>query len=423
MALERFWEWSSVLQRLRDCVLGPILDGFCQWLLDQGYAPATIRMRIRRSWHFAGYLSRCGVAILNDMEARHVDVFLTTGRRHHPCARGGFRERIRVKTSIRCLRKYLMVCGQIQEPPCTPKSPPYQALLDEFLAWMKDYCQCGARTLDERRRYLIPFLQHLGSTASVPQRLSTLSPEVMQDFVLKVARRSGTSTPSHLATSLRMFCRFCLHRGYIPRDLAGAVPSFRQYRLRSIPRGITAEAAARLLRSVDRSSATGRRDYAVLQLLYSYGVRSKQVGALRLSDIQWSAGQVRFMAMKRGKSVVHPLTTDVGNSLLAYLRDGRPVCSRPEVFLSAKAPYGPIHHGAICHIVNSRLRRAGLSDFAIGARAFRHGYASRMLAAGNTLKSIADMLGHCSLLTTAIYAKVDFRALDQVPLEWPEEKP
>jgi site-specific recombinase XerD len=422
MALERFWEWPSALHRLRDCVLGPIFDGFCQWLLDQGYAPATIRMHIRRACHFDDYLRRVGIADIKDLRATHVEEFLTYGRRHYPCPRGGFRERIRVQTSIRCLRKYLKVSGQIQDLPSMSRTPPHQVVLDEFLAWMKDYCQCSARTLDERRRYLIPFLEHLGADALRPQRLSKLSPQTLQDFVLDCARRSGNSTPAHLATSLRMFCRFCLHRGYVTRDLAGAVPSFRQYRLRSIPGGIAAEDADRLLRSIDRASVAGRRDYAILQLLHTYGVRSQQVGALRLRDIQWGSGQVRFMAMKHGKSVAHPLTNDVGDSLLAYLRDGRPACQRPEVFLTVKAPYGPVRHGSISHIVSSRMQAAGLSLSVTGARAFRHGFASRMLAAGYPLKSIADMLGHRSLLSTAIYAKVDFHALDQVPLEWPEEK-
>jgi integrase len=173
---------------------------------------------------------------------------------------------------------------------------------------------------------------------------------------------------------------------------------------------------------VNRKTPAGRRNYAILQLLYTYGVRGGQVCALRLEDIDWTQNQILFKASKRGKDVRVPLTAEVGESLLDYLRNSRPPCSCPEVFLTCQAPYHPLTNScSLSLIVNRCLRAAGIELPSMGAHAFRHGFASRMLQQGHSLKAIADVLGHRRLGTTFLYTKVDFTALKQVALPWPEE--
>jgi integrase len=177
-----------------------------------------------------------------------------------------------------------------------------------------------------------------------------------------------------------------------------------------------------VLRGIDRSHPVGRRDYALLQLLSTYGVRGGQVRALRLEDIDWAHDEILFRAAKRGKDVRLPLTREVGESLLDYLRHARPACACPEVFLTSRAPYHPLpQSNCLSAIVERRVRAAGLDLPSRGAHVFRHGFATRMLEQGHSLKAIADVLGHRHLDTTCVYAKVDFQALKQVALEWPQE--
>ena len=102
--------------------------------------------------------------------------------------------------------------------------------------------------------------------------------------------------------------------------------------------------------------------------------------------------------------------------------NARPACACPEVFLTCRAPYHPLPNAnALSALVARRIRAVGIDVPSPGAHAFRHGFATRMLQQGHSLKAIADVLGHRHLGTTFIYTKVDFQALKQVALEWPQE--
>jgi site-specific recombinase XerD len=93
-----------------------------------------------------------------------------------------------------------------------------------------------------------------------------------------------------------------------------------------------------------------------------------------------------------------------------------------KVFLTCRAPYHPLpHSSSLSAIVERRIRSAGIEFPSKGAHVFRHCFATRMLQNGHPLKAVADVLGHRHLGTTFIYTKVDFNALKQVALEWPQE--
>jgi site-specific recombinase XerD len=225
-----------------------------------------------------------------------------------------------------------------------------------------------------------------------------------------------------MQSALRTFFRFCLHQNYVQQPLDLAVPTLRTYKLASVPRGLTEAQARRVLQCIDRGTAVGRRDYAIIQLLFTYGVRGGQVRALRLEQIDWAQSRILFAASKGGKDSCLPLTAEVGESLLDYLQNSRPPTSDPQVFLTARAPYHPLlHTGTLSATIERRIRAAGIEIPSRGAHAFRHGFATRMLEQGQPLKAIADVLGHRHLGTTFIYTKVDFNSLQQVALEWPKE--
>jgi integrase len=225
-----------------------------------------------------------------------------------------------------------------------------------------------------------------------------------------------------MQSALRTFFRFALHEGYLRQPLDRAVPTLRTYKLATVPRGLSEQQAQDVLRSIARDTAVGRRDYAILQLLSTYGVRGGQVRTLRLEEIDWPREQILFKAAKHGKDIRVPMTLAVGEGLLDYLQNGRPACSCAEVFLTARAPYRPFPpRNSLSKLVRRRLRAAGIDLPSAGTYVFRHGFATRMLQEGHGLKAIADMLGHRHLNTTFAYTKVDFNALKQVALEWPQE--
>jgi site-specific recombinase XerD len=324
----------------------------------------------------------------------------------------------RVRHSVNRFAEYLRQEGRFM---AAATRAIYQPLLDAYLQWMRRYQHAAPRTLERRAGSLAQFLRWLGAGAT-PRGLARLDCEKVEQFVLAYATGRGRSARRSMQSALRTFLRFALQRGYLRQPLDRAVPTLRTYKLATVPRGLSEEQAQAVLRGVDRDTVVGRRDYAILQLLSTYGVRGGQVRTLRLEELDWTQDQILFKAAKHGKDVRVPMTLEVGEAILAYLQNGRPACSCPEVFLTCRAPYHPLpNSNSLSAIVQRRVCAAGVDLPSAGAHAFRHGFATRMLRQGHSLKAIADVLGHRHLSTTFIYTKVDFNALKQVALEWPQE--
>lgn len=218
--------------------------------------------------------------------------------------------------------------------------------------------------------------------------------------------------------ALRSFFRFLLQHGEVERDLAIWVPTVAAWRLSTVPKYLKPEEVERLLKACDRSSATGRRDHAILLLLARLGLRAGEVAALQLDDIDWRAGEI----MIRGKGLVHqrlPLLAEVGEALALYLCQDRP--SRPvrQVFLRMRAPRRGLAVSAISTIVRRALERAGLQVALKGAHLLRHSLATGLLRQGASMTEIGEVLRHRLAATTEIYAKVDLDRLRSLAQPWP----
>jgi len=421
MALEVVFRRAYEQKKLRRNPFYVLLEGYCQWMLDHGFVRTSISIRIQHLRFLTDYLIHIGVKAPSELRWEHIERFHSKWVPRYRGSEGGrSTQGQRIGFSVNGFSRYLASRGLISPP--SPEPLPYQSLLAQYLSWLTDHLHRSPRTVEKRRRYVIPLLDAIGANDRYPDRLSSLSPRFLQDFLMERGGEPGSAKAVEVACSLRRFLTFCFERGYLDRDLSTAIPSFRRYKLSAVPRGISDEDAQRLLQSIDRSQAVGLRDYAIVQLLYTYGVRAEQVSTLRLDDIQWAAGQIRFPPIKCGKTVINPLTDEVGHSLLAYLQHGRPPSPHSEILLISKAPYTPINRTFVPWIVCNRIRKAGLEVPTPGARAFRHRFATRMLANGHRLKSIADMLGHRNIESAAIYAKVDFHMLEEAALDWPEER-
>jgi integrase/recombinase XerD len=174
-----------------------------------------------------------------------------------------------------------------------------------------------------------------------------------------------------------------------------------------------------LLGSCDRQTATGRRDIAILTLLARLGLRAGEVAHLGLDDIDWRRGELVLRG--KGNCIARlPLPWDVGETIADYLRDGRPDSVEDRtVFVGAQAPHRMLSSPGVTTVVAAAGRRAGLGT--IGAHRLRHSAATAMLAGGGSLREIGDVLRQRRAMTTAIYAKVDLKALRTLARRWPEE--
>lgn len=417
MGLERVFESPCRLRELRSGPLGTRLEDFCDWLADQGFSRNSVRRHVANVGHLNTWLWQEGRQCVNGLSPGDVEGFLEAYRSQYR-NRASMENHLKlVRSSIRRLLGYLSEKGLFDLP--ASSVPP--TLLDRYLTWMREHQHAGESTLKTHRHEVKRFLESLGADAT-PEGMSRLTAEGIESFFLDDASERGYSARRSMRAALRTFLRFCFHEGYVPPGLNRAVPSLRTYKLARVPHSLNEVQAQGVVESVDRGTDVGRRDYAILTLLHTYGVRGGQVCALELNDIRWSQDQILFRATKGGKDSLLPLTVQVGESLLDYLQNARPRRAFPEVFLTCRAPYRPMAGpGTVTAIVSKHIRRAGVEAASKGSRVFRHGFATRMVADGHPLKAVADVLGHRLLSTTFIYTKVDFHALSQVALEWPEE--
>jgi len=202
------------------------------------------------------------------------------------------------------------------------------------------------------------------------------------------------------------------------------VPKVRLRQDARIPSVWRKEDVEALLATVDRGSPVGKRDYAILLLAARLGLRVGDIRDLRLDDINWEKSQIKVIQAKTGVHLHLPLTEEVGNAIIDYLRHGRPPTEQRVIFLRHNAPFEPFGpENNLHHIITAYRQRAGIKLPELckrGLNALRHSVASRLLEVGTPLQEISHIMGHLSLDTTRIYTKVDIENLRRVALD-PED--
>ncbi len=246
-----------------------------------------------------------------------------------------------------------------------------------------------------------------------------LSVQLVTEFIRQEAahrRGHGRTAP---ASATRSFLRFLAWRGVAPSGLDRAIPRIRRARHASLPTHLSAEQLARLLQRPAASGPAAYRDRAILSLLAGLGLRAGEVATLQLDDLDWRVGQLRLRAGKCRRERVLPLPQEVGAALAEYFRHGHPFRPDRRVFVTLTDPPRPLQTATVTALVRRHLVCAGIPLGRLsGAHMLRHTVASRMVNAGACFKEVADVLGHRSLQTTGIYAKLDLDALSGVALPW-----
>ena len=297
-----------------------------------------------------------------------------------------------------------------------------QTLLNDFREDAARFHDWAPDTTNTHFIYLNRFLDWLHFDDD-KDHLRQLDSDAIRMFLFSYAANHGPGSCRWMQRSLRAFLRFCHRHQLLTRDWSEFVPVRRTFKLASVPAVISAGQIGCLLESIDRSTPSGKRDYAIMTSLSTYGVRGVQVRRLRCCDIHWREDRICFPAAKGGRPLSFPLTDEVGTSLLDYMREARPKVSRPEVFLRLERPFTPLDKPSqLSTIIAKRLRQANIDlpkKLPRGSHLFRHSLASRLLAEGQSLKHIADILGHRCLDTTLIYTKVDLGALSCLAAPWP----
>lgn len=316
------------------------------------------------------------------------------------------------------LRRHELISAKVSETPETSSSA-LERRYSDFLRNDKGLAEASLRV------YLPPVADLLGylrkQNGSIP--LHRLDASVLRAFLFTRMQGRSSESVRLLTISLRSFLRFLHAQGEISHDLTAAIPSVRRWAQPDVPKKLTPDEVARILRSPDRTTATGRRDLAILLLLAELGLRASEVISLELGDIHWRTGEILIRGKGRQQDLL-PLPRAVGAALARYLRLDRGVRPTQRVFLRANAPHVPLTGPAsIGHIVRNAMTQADVErPKQIAAHLFRHTLASRMLQQGASLRDISEVLRHRAPSSTEIYAKIDMRSLDEVIRPWPRKE-
>jgi len=239
-------------------------------------------------------------------------------------------------------------------------------------------------------------------------------------FIQKNAQRLSKARVADICSSLRAFLRFLHTTGRLRTDLASGVMAPRFRVSERPPRTWPWQDVRRIVHAIQRSEPPGKRDYAMLLLLATYGLGAAEVLALRLEDLDWQAGILRAWRPKTKVRIELPLLPAIAKALISYLRWERPPAKgTSRLFLSEKMPYEPITSGAIRHRIRLYAGQAGVAAKVIGTHAFRHSHASRQVDAGANLKVVSEILGHRSSSSTSVYVRVALKRLRGVGLPVP----
>lgn len=299
--------------------------------------------------------------------------------------------------------------------------PAMRRTLGDYQQFCKDRLHVRPATLERRTRQLTIFLDFLHSRKG--RALEEIRASDLSEFV-SCRDHLVPKSVSRVVSDVRSFLRYLTMRGILQRDLGGELPKICVPRDAAIPSVWEHELLVRLLAAVDRGSAKGKRDYAILLLACRLGLRAGDIRTLTLDQLHWGDSTLEVTQAKTGMPLTLPLTTEVGEALIDYLKSGRPVTAHREVFLKVNPPFDPFAaDGNLHHVISYWRRLAGVRFRAAqkrGLHSLRHTLATRLLEKGTPLTTIAEILGHASLESTRIYAKADVEALRGVALD-PEE--
>jgi len=387
-------------------LLGPIVDDFDTWLSGQGYRRGTRRQQARALVRIDRDLRRQGHRQWQRVRSANLEACWSRYRRRDPD----------MAATIRGLLRFVQERSLL--PPVPAPVTRVTALANIYGAALQDLRGLAPVTIRQHATTAAHFLAHLDYRIA-PERLAGLTAADVEAFVRETGKRLSRASLQHTVAQLRGFLRFLTSHRLVRPDLDRQIDTPRVYRQEHLPRSLPWPTVRRLLQSIDRSTAQGLRDYTMLFLIATYGLRACEVVALTLDAIDWRGRRLHVPQRKTGTPLVLPLTDAVGTILLRYLRRGRPSSPHRQLFLRQRAPAGVLKPTAVCEIFQKWVRRSSLPIPFQGPHCLRHSYAVALLRRGVGLKTLGDLLGHRMAESTCAYLRLATDDLREVALAVP----
>jgi site-specific recombinase XerD len=414
--LERYFIRPATIDRIRTSWISGPVEQYVTSLADKGYAARNVFHRVPVLVRFGAFAQEHGAKSVEDLPS-HVDAFVEwwTEQRGSRCRNKVARKKV-ASTARNPIEQMLRLaipdfCGRRR---ARWARTPFDGRAGRFFDYLTEERGLRPASVLHYKHHLGPFEAYLGRIGCVD--LAEISPPILGGFVAESATHLAPTSVRDRCGTLRVFLRYLHRERLIKKDLSNCVEKSRSYRLATLPRSIAWDEVRRMLDAVDRRTIVGKRDYAILMMLVTYGLRGREVAALTLDDIDWKRDRLRVPERKAGHSTGYPLSATVGAALLDYLQHARPKTTERRVFLRGLAPNGPITANAVSGRASYYLHRAGISVPRAGSHTLRHTCVQRLVDADFPFKVIGDHVGHRSPESTEIYTKVAVEALREVAL-------
>jgi integrase/recombinase XerD len=388
-------------------ILGGILEKYGDWLSRHGYPRHRIRMHFHTARRLVRELLHRGVRHRGDL----------TRDRLRSCAPADTQDDKELAALVSSLVRFFESDGLFGRPPSTRVERKAVAYGD-FLRRVRGL---APSTTGHHVATAVQFLSFLGYEER-PTCLRGLAIRELERFIRVTGERISRASLQLTVAHLRGFLRFLAASGEAAPELHTQLDRPRVYRDEKLPRALPWEIVQRFLRSIDRSTPIGVRDYAMFLLMVSYGLRASDVVTLKLDDVHWRGRRISVVQRKTGAPLALPLSDEVGAALFKYLRSSRRPLSSREVFLRVRAPAGALKPTAVGEAFQAWSRRSGLPIPFQGPHCLRHSLATHLLRQGVSLKTIGDVLGHVSSDSTTTYLRLAVEDLRGVALAIPSAR-
>ncbi len=390
-------------------IFGRFLDGFVPWAANRGYTIHSIHLQLDAVRHLDAWFRRRGHRTAKDLSEADVTAA------HHTFAKR--RRDPRYAWGLRGFVSYLRANGWLKAAPPQPLTR-CEREVNRFVEHLGKDRGAADSTCEGSRRRIRHFLDFLGLNRD-ERALQDLTLALVDRYLRSVADRYQRKTMQHVVGSVRGFLRFQFMRRVIRAPLHLQIDTVRARHDETLPQPVKWSELQELLGRIDRSTPLGLRDYAVLVLAATYGLRASDVANLTFDAVDWRQRQIRLVQCKTRQPLVLPLTDEVGTALADYIRQARPDSSSRHIFLRWRAPVEPLSLPGMSHTLRRASRSTGVKLDAVGFRCLRHAVALRLLRQGTSLKGIGDILGHRSPVSTSTYLRLDVEDLRQVALPVP----
>lgn len=291
-------------------------------------------------------------------------------------------------------------------------------IYNKFMNYLRYDCDYSEQTL-RHKELTIRLMMNILIQQNV-NSLQEVDSHVMEMIVSQFIHEAPKSI-THRIGEMKQFFQYCFNNSFSKLNLVYLIPSITTPHETKIPVSWTAEETKQLLESIDRSSPSGKRDYAILLIASTLGLRAIDLANLELSDFDWERKIITVRQKKTRNTITLPLLNDIGWAVIDYIKNGRPQTDDPKLFIRLIAPYSGLGtSGSIERIFTDRMHDAGLRVKRVercGIHSLRHTLGSLMLEKETPLPVISQILGHRSIQSTETYLRINMSGLAECPID------